>query len=97
MKLFKLQDNNKKRKKFRLEGLPEGSKDIKKVFHYQGLLYVSKVICSELISRQYDNSLIGYFGIEKTQELIAKKYYWPILQKDVEVYVKGYNMCLIQR
>ncbi len=61
--------------KLSLEGLPEGWKDTKQVLHYQDVLYVSKVSCSELISRHHDNPLAGHFSIEKTRELIARKYY----------------------
>ena len=25
---------------------------------------------------------------------MIRKYYWPILQKDVEAYIKDYNVCL---
>ncbi len=75
MKLPELQDDDKEAMKLRSQGLPEGWEDIKQVLHYQGLLYVPKVIRSELISRHYDDSLAGHFGIEKTRELIARKYY----------------------
>ncbi len=75
MRLPKLQDDDKEAMKLRSEGLPEGWKDIKQVLHYQGLSYVPKVICSELINRHHDNLLAGYFGIEKTCELITRKYY----------------------
>ncbi len=75
MKLPELQDDDKKAMKLRSEGLPEGWEDIEQVFHYQGLPYVPKVICSKLISRHHDNSLVGHFGIENTWKLIAKKYH----------------------
>ncbi len=80
IRLPKLQDDDKEAMKLRSEGLPEDWEDIEQVLHYQGLLYVPKVICSELISRHHDNPLAGHFGIEKTRELIARKYYWPTLQ-----------------
>ncbi len=94
MRLPELEDDDKKTKKLRLEWLSEGWKDIKVVLHYQSLPYVPKVICSKLISRYYDNSPTDRFGIEKTWELIARKYYWPILQRDVKTYVKGCNIYL---
>ncbi len=75
MRLPKLQDDNKEAIKLRSEGLPEGWEDIEQVFHYQGLPYVPKVIYSELISKHYNDPLAGHFGIEKTRELIARKYY----------------------
>lgn len=64
------------------------------MLNYQGFLYVSKVIRLELISKHHDEALAGHFGIEKTGKLIAKKYYWLTLQKDVKAYVKGCNICL---
>ncbi len=80
MRLPELQDDDKEAMKLRLKRLPEGWEDIEQVLHYQGLLYVSKVIHSELISKHHDNPLAGHFGIEKIHKLIAKKYYWPTLQ-----------------
>ncbi len=75
MRLSELQEDDKEAMKLRSEGLPEGWEDIEQVLHYQGLPYVPKVIRSELISRHHDDPLAGHFGIEKTRELIAKKYY----------------------
>ncbi len=79
MRILELQDNNKEAMKLRSEGLPKGWEDIKQVLHYQSFPYVPKVICLELISKYYDEPLAGHFGIEKTRELIARKYYWPTL------------------
>ena len=66
MRLPKLQDDDKEVKKLRSERLLEGWEDTEQVLYYQGLSYVSKVICSELISKQYNNLLAGHFGIKKT-------------------------------
>ncbi len=67
------------------------------MLHYQGLPYVPKVIRSELISRHHDDPVVGHFGIEKTRELIARKYYWPTLRRDVEAYVQGCDVCLTSK
>ncbi len=83
--------------KLRSKGLPEGWEDIEQVLHYQGLPYVLKVIRSELISRHHDDSLAGHFNIEKTFKLIARKYYWPTLRRDVKAYVKGCDVCLTSK
>ena len=48
----------------------------------------------ELISWYYNNPLAGHFGVNKTRELIGRKYYWPSLRKDVKAYVKGCDVCL---
>ncbi len=75
IRLPELQDDDKEAMKLRSEGRPEGWEDIEQVLHYQSLLYVPKVIRSELIIRHYDNPLASHFGIEKTCKLIARKYY----------------------
>ncbi len=75
MRLPELQDEDKEAMKLRSEGLPEGWKDIEQVLYYQGLPYVPKVIRSELLSRHHNDLLPCHFGIEKTRELIARKYY----------------------
>ncbi len=97
MRLPELQDDDKEAMKLRSEGLPEGWEDIEQLLHYQGLPYVPKVIRSELINKYHNNPLAGHFGIEKTCKLIARKYYWSTLQQDVEVYVKGCNICLASK
>ena len=75
IRFLKLQDDNKKTKKLRLEKLSEGLKEIEMVFHYQGFLYVPKIIYSELISKHHSNPVLGHFGIKKTQKQITKMYY----------------------
>lgn len=47
-----------------------------------------------LISKHNDDPFLGYFDMEKTQELIAKRYYRQMLPKDIKAYVKSYNLCL---
>lgn len=62
------------------------------MLHHQSLLYIFELIRTELISKHYNNPLAGHFGIGKTWELIARKYYWKILQYNVKTYVKGCNI-----
>ena len=65
------------------------------MLHHQGLPYVPEIIQTELISRHYNDLLAGHFGIKKIRELVAQKYYWPALRRDVKDYVKGCNICLV--
>ena len=67
MRLFKLQDDDKKAKKLKSERLPKGWEDIDKIFYYESLSYIPKVICSELISKHYNNLFAGPFGIKKLE------------------------------
>ena len=53
-----------------------------------------KIIWTEPISRHHDNLLAEHFSINKTREFIGQKYYWPSLRKNVEAYVKGYDVYL---
>ena len=93
LRLVKLQESNNEAQRVRAEGR-DRYKEIDRVLHYQGLPFVSEVIRTELISRHHDDPLAGHFGIDKTRELIGRKYYRPSLRKDVEAYVKGCNVCL---
>ena len=97
MRLLKLQNDNKEAQKLRSKELSKGWEDNEQVLHNQGLPYIPKIIRSKLISRQHDDLLASRFGIKKTLELIARKYYWPILQQDVEAYVKSCNICLASK
>lgn len=47
-----------------------------------------------LISQYDKNFLVSYFGIDKKKELVSWKYYQPSLKKDVEAYIKSYNVDL---
>ena len=84
----KLQENDEEAKLLRGSAdLPEGWEDVEGVLQYQGLPYVPEIIRSEVISRHHDDPLAGHFGIDKTRELVERKYYWPSLRRDVESYV----------
>ena len=51
----------------------------------------------EVISRHHDDLLVGHFGIEKPRELLARRYFWPMLRQNVEAYVKGCDVCLASK
>lgn len=68
----------------RVEKLEEG-RDIDGILHHQDLFFLTKVIQIELISCCCNNySLTDQLDFNKTQELIAQKYYLPNLQKNIE-------------
>ena len=97
LRLPELQDNDEEAIALRAGGLPEGWEDVEGVLQYQGLPYVPEIIRSEVISRHHDDPLAGHFGIDKTKELVSRKYYWPSLKKDVENYVRGCDLCLTSK
>ena len=93
LRLAKLQESDKKARTIGAEGM-DRYKDVDGVLYHQRLLFVLEIIRTELIRWHHDDSLEGHFGIDKTRELIGRKYYWPSLRKNVEAYVKGCNICL---
>ena len=89
LRLVELQVENSQARKIRVEKLGRNWKDSDRILHHQGLPYVPEIIRTELISRQHNDPLVDHFGIEKTRELAARKYYWETLFYNIEVYVRG--------
>ena len=76
LRLQELPDKDKHVYKFRAKQLVKDDwQDINGVLHDQGLPYMPEIIWIKLIIRHYNDLLVGYFGIEKTRELVAQKYY----------------------
>ena len=97
LRLQKLQQEDDFAQKAKAGELKDGWQEVNRVFQHQSLPYVPKIIRTELISKYHDDPLAGHFRIEKTRELIARKYYWPSLQADIEAYIKGYDVCLASK
>ena len=59
-------------REIREQGLKNGwEESADGVLCHKGLPYVPEIVRTELISRHYNDPLTDYFGIEKTQELVA--------------------------
>ena len=97
LRLVELQAEDGQVRKIRAEKLDGNWEDSNRILHHQGLLYVPKIIRIELISRHHNDPLVSHFGIEKTQKLVARKYYWETLRHNVEVYVRGCDVCLASK
>ena len=50
-----------------------------------------------MISCYHNDQLAEHFKIDKIQELISRKYYWPSLKKDIETYIWECNVCLASK
>ena len=94
LRLLELQESNDEAQKIRTVGLKNGYKEIDGILYHQGLPFVSEAIRIELISQHPNNPLKEHFGIDKTKDLVGRKYYWPCLRKDIEAYVKCCEVCL---
>ena len=97
LRLPKLQDNNKQAKTLGARGLPEGWEEVEGVLQYQRLLYIPEIIRYKVISCHHNDPLIGHFGIDKIRELVGRKKYWPSLRRDVESYIRKYDVCLTSK
>ena len=94
---MELQAEDSQAEKIGAEKLCRNWKDFDGILHHQGLSYVSEIIKTELISRHHDVPLTSHFGLEKTRELVARKYYWQTFRNDVEVYIRGCDICLLSK
>ena len=56
-----------------------------------------EIIRTEMISQHHDNLLAGYFGINKTRKLVARKYYWKTLFHNVKSYMQGCDIYLASK
>ena len=71
LKLVELQARNSQARKIKVEKLSGNCKDSNKIWYYKGLVYHSEIIQTKLISMDYDYLLVSFFGIKKTQKVIA--------------------------
>ena len=53
----------------------ENWEDVKGILQYRGVPYIPEIIRAKIISCHYANPLVGYFGIDKTCELVTREYY----------------------
>ena len=94
LRLQELQAKDEQAQKART-GHSKGWDNIDGVLNHQGLPYVSEIIWTKVISKHHDNLLAGHFGIKKTQELVARKYYWLTLCHNVKDYMRGCDVYLL--
>lgn len=93
LRLPEMQESKSETREF-AKNLPEDLADVEGLPYHQNLLYVPKIGCSKIISRQHDDPLVGHFGIKKMRNLVARKYFWPTIYQAVEAYVKDYDVYL---
>ena len=69
--------------------------DDNKLLRYHDRAYISleAILWQKLLKRHHDDSLTKHFEVEKTQHLLAQKYYWSNMSKDIKKYVKTCDVC----
>ncbi|EDN07175.1 hypothetical protein HCAG_03706 [Histoplasma mississippiense (nom. inval.)] len=53
----------------------------------------SRAVRQELLRIHHDDPHAGHFGLEKTEELLRRKYVWDKLRTDVKEYVETCDVC----
>lgn len=95
LRLVEIQLEDSQVWKIKAEKLGGNKKDFDGILHPQKLSYIFEIMKTELINRYYDDLLRNYFNNKKTQEFVARKYYWETFSCNVEVYIRGYDICLV--
>ena len=72
--LAEQQESDDKAQKIKAEYL-NGYEKLDGVLYHQGLSFVPEAIQTEIISQHHDDFLVGHFGIDKTKDLVGRKYY----------------------
>jgi hypothetical protein len=50
-----------------------------------------------ILSRNHDDPMGGHYGVEKTAQLLKRKYYWPMLTRDVHEYIRRCPACQLNK
>lgn len=67
------------------------------MLYWEGLIYMSEIVKTKLISKYNNDLLAGHFTIDQKQELIAQKYYWLIFKSNIKTYIKDCDICLASK
>ncbi len=71
------------------------AQDQKGIVTFKGFTYVPNVgrLRTEVIKTNYNLPWAGHYDVQKTLDLVARKYFWPGMRRDVIQYVKDCVMC----
>ena len=77
------------------DGAGKWSLDSRGLLNYKQALYVpaDKAIREELLAKHHDDPLAGHYGIERTTELLRRKYYWDTIADDIKEYCQSCDAC----
>jgi RNase H-like domain found in reverse transcriptase/Integrase zinc binding domain/Chromo (CHRromatin Organisation MOdifier) domain/Integrase core domain len=64
------------------------------VLHRRGLIYVpSEPLRVAILAANHDAPAVGHPGMEKTEEILTRNFYWPGLAQMVKDYVRSCEVC----
>jgi hypothetical protein len=68
------------------------------LLYYQGLLYIPNSPCQlQVLQSHHDFPTVGYFGFNKTMELISRDFWWLQMWKSVKDYITTYGICFCSK
>jgi transposase InsO family protein len=56
-------------------------------------LIVPKELVQQVIKAHHDNVYAGNQGVKRTRDLVKLNYFWPSMNRDVEIYIKQCESC----
>jgi hypothetical protein len=71
------------------------AQDREGIVTFRGFTYVPNVggLRAEVIMTNHDLPWAGHYGVRRTLDLVARKYFWPGMRRDVIQYIKDSAMC----
>ena len=60
------------------------------MLHYQGCLYVPKLMIPTIRKSEHDSKVARHFAQEKTIELVRGNLWWPRIDTDITEYIQTY-------
>jgi hypothetical protein len=55
------------------------------------------VACDEVFKEFHDSAMGGHSGVNKTQNAISKRYYWPSITADIKSWVNIMITCKLTK
>jgi hypothetical protein len=55
------------------------------------------VLRANLLRKNHDDLIGGYYGIDKTVYLLRMKYYWPYMKRDATEYIRRCAACQLNK
>ncbi len=52
-----------------------------------------KQIKTQILNECHDSRTAGHTGVEKTTELVARRFYWPGMYREIDEYVRSCHVC----
>jgi transposase InsO family protein len=81
------------------KGAPTWETDPSGVLRRSGKVWIpkDKALRHNILRKNHDDPMGGHYGVDKTAELLKRKYYWPKLKEDVHEHVHRCPACQLNK